>query len=268
MHSSLDHVEFLSRSENRVRVLDAVHERPRTRNELKELTDASRFTLSRILADFEDRGWIVRAGEQYETTGTGGVVAAEFETLLANLDVAESLDGTLEWLQVEEFDFDLARLQDAEVITPSQSDHTAHIRRPVEVLHASSHVRAIATGVAYEMIEAVRETTVEGDLRLEGVLDAESFEVVRTAPELAALFREAVAADGTEVFRYDGDETLVMLILGDDGVLMCGHDDDGPAPGTIETTDPVVRSWAESYFESVRADATPVETDAFGTVAE
>lgn len=268
MDSSLEAVDFLSRSESRVRVLDAINEQPRTRNELNDLADASRFTLSRTLADFEDREWIVRSGKYYKTTPMGAVVAAEFEALLANLDAAETLNGTLEWLQVEKFDFDLERLQNAAVITPSKSDHTAHIRRPAEVLHESDHVQAIATGVAYEMIETIRETTVEGDLQLEGILDAESFEAIRTEPELADLFKEVIAADGTEVFRYDGDETLVMLILGDDSVLMCGHDDNGPAPGTIETTDLEIRSWAESYFESVRADATPIETDAFGTIAE
>ncbi len=266
MHSSLADVEFLSRSESRVRILEGIREEPRTRNELKELTEASRFTLSRILADFEDRGWIERDGKRYETTGQGKVVAAEFETLLTNLDVAKALDGTLEWLQVEEFDFDLARLQDAEVITPSQSDHTAHIRRPAELFQRSDRIRTIATGVAYENIEAIHEATVEGDLQFTGILDASAFESVRTEPGLADPIGDILAADGTELYHYDGDDTLVMLIIGDDAVQMCGHDEDGPAPGTIETADPAVRSWAESYFTSVRADANPVEPEAFGTL--
>ncbi len=41
MNSSLDHVEFLSHSESRVRVLNTIYEQPRTRNELKDLTDVS-----------------------------------------------------------------------------------------------------------------------------------------------------------------------------------------------------------------------------------
>lgn len=268
MNSSLDHVEFLARSESRVEVLEALDQEPRTRNELKELTDISRFTLSRTLSDFEDRGWIERVGKRYETTGKGAVVASEFKTLLANLDVAETLDGTLDWLQVEKFDFDLARLDDAEVITPSQSDHTAHIRRPAELFERSDRIRTIATGVAYENIVAIREATVEGDLKFTGILDADSFEAVRAEPELADTIVDILTADGTEMFHYDGEDTLVMLIIGDDAVQMCGHDEDDPAPGTIETVDPAVRSWAESYFESVRAEATPIEPEAFGAITE
>lgn len=267
MHSSLDAVEFLARSESRVRILDAIHLQPRTRNELKELTDASRFTLSRTLADFEDRGWIERAGKRYETTGKGAVIAAEFDAMLRNLDAAESLDGTLDWLQVEEFDFDLARLEDAEVITPSPADHTAHVRRPADLFGRSDRIRTIATGVARENIEAIRRATVAGDLRFTGILDAPSFGTVRSEPELADAIGDILGADGTELYHYDGDRTLVMLIIGDDAVQMCGHDEDGPAPGTIETADPAVRSWAESYFASVRADAAPVEPQAFGTLA-
>jgi predicted transcriptional regulator len=60
MCSSLDNVEFLVRPESRVEVLDATHEAPRTRDELKQATDASRTTLSRMLADFEEQEWIVR----------------------------------------------------------------------------------------------------------------------------------------------------------------------------------------------------------------
>ena len=268
MNSSLDHVEFLARSESRIRVLDAIHEQPRTRNELKELTDISRFTLSRTLADFEDRGWIERVGKRYETTGKGAVIAAEFETLLANLDMAETLDGALEWLQVEKFDFDLARLEDAEVITPSQSDHTAHMRRPAALFERSDRIRTIATGVAYENIEAIRKATVEGDLQFTGILDADSFKAVRAESELADAIVDILTADGTEMFHYDGEDTLVMLIIGDDAVQMCGHHEDDPAPGTIETANLDIRSWAESYFASVRAEATPIEPETFGAITE
>lgn len=57
MYSSLDDIEFLTRSERRVEVLNAIHTAPRTRDELEKVTDASRVTFDRILADLEDRDW-------------------------------------------------------------------------------------------------------------------------------------------------------------------------------------------------------------------
>ena len=117
MYSSLDDVEFLSRSQSRVAVLDALNEKPPTRDELKKATEASRTTLSRTLADFEDRGWIERPDRGYALTPVGSFIASEVTRLLENIETAKQLDGTLGWLTTDEFDFDLRRLRDADVFT-------------------------------------------------------------------------------------------------------------------------------------------------------
>jgi hypothetical protein len=46
---------------------------------------------------------------------------------------------------------------------------------------------------------------------------------------------------------------------------MCGHDEDGPAPGPVETDDLAVRSWAASYFDSVRDDAACLDSGSVPT---
>lgn len=138
---TLDDSAFLSRSANRVRVLDAIDERPRTRDGLKDLTDSSRFTLSRIPADFEDRRWISRTGTRYGTTGEGRVVATAYSALLTNPDVADALDGTSGWLQVDQFDIDLAHLDWAEMILssmPVDGPGTASCVVSIEALRSSS----------------------------------------------------------------------------------------------------------------------------------
>lgn len=84
-HKAHDDVEFLANSWNRFEVLDAVAESPRTRTELKELTNVSRVTLSRVLSDLEDRGWIVRETDRFEATNNGAVVAAAVSRLLDRL---------------------------------------------------------------------------------------------------------------------------------------------------------------------------------------
>lgn len=52
--SSLEAVEYLARSPSRVKILDLIRNAPRTRDELKEATDVSRVTLTRILNELED----------------------------------------------------------------------------------------------------------------------------------------------------------------------------------------------------------------------
>lgn len=259
----LETVEYLARSPSRVRVLDAIRDAPRTRAELKEMTDVSRVTLSRILANFEDRGWIERTNGGYVATPEGSFVATELAGLLANIETLDHLDGAMRWLPFEEFDFDLTRLRDAEVATSSWGDHTAQIRRVAELIHGSDRIVATASGVSRDVIEAVWEATVTDGASFEAVLDTTALDVVRTDPELRQQHVDVIEA-GAELFRYEGnEEPLLMVMVCDDIVILCGHDEDGPPPGTLDTTDEAVRSWAESYFESVRAESEPIDPDAF-----
>lgn len=144
----LDDVEFLVRSTNRLDVLDAIRTAPRSRDELREDTDVSRVTLSRILADFEDRRWIARRNGHYESTPEGTVVAAEVGRLFGNLAAVDALGPTLRWLPTERFDFELGRLAGAEVMVPDGHDLTAQIRWVSGRIAEANRVRAVATWVA------------------------------------------------------------------------------------------------------------------------
>lgn len=264
LEGSLEPVEYLARSPSRLEVLDAIHEESRTRNELKEMTDVSRVTLSRLLGNFEDRGWIERRNGRYETTSIGSFVVTELTGLLANIETVDHLDGVMEWLPTEEFDFDLTCLRDAEVSTSSWGDHTAQIRHVAESIPGSDRIVATASGVSREVVDALWETTVDGDTWFEGIYDTTALDVVRTDAELRQQHRDMLASGTTDCLLYEGDEEpLPMLMTCDDTVILCGHDEDGPPPGTLETTDERVRSWAESYFDAIRAESTPLDRDVF-----
>lgn len=263
MTSSLDDVEFLARSESRLKVLDLIRTAPRTRDDLKEATDVSRVTLSRILGELEDRDWIERTDHRYEATPRGAFVAAEFTQLLANMEAAEELDDVLWWLPTERLGVDLECLRDAEISVQSRSDHTAAIRQVAALVHDGDRVRGAATGVSREVIAAFRDLTVERDGSLELILEPTAVEIVRTDAGLRGRFRRVLDSDGATAYRYDGEGPVVMLLFSDDAVSICGHDDQGPPPGSVQTTDPTVRSWAEGYFASLRADAQEIGVEAF-----
>lgn len=259
----LEAVEYLARSPSRVRVLTAISESPRERHELGEVTDVSRVTLSRILANLEGRDWIERTNGRYVATDRGSFVAGEVARLLANMETLEELDGTMAWLPTEAFDFDLSCLRDATVTTSSWSDHTASIRRVGDAIERSRRIVGTASGVSREVVEAVRTATVDAGASFEAVLDATAIDIVRGDADLRGQLRAVAESGNAGLFQYGGAGPLLMVMVCDDAVLLCGHDHDGPPPGTLETTNERVRSWAESYFESVRADARPLGADAF-----
>lgn len=263
MYSSLDDVAFLASSPNRVEVLDFIQSAPQTRDDLKTTTEISRVTLSRILNELEERGWIERSNHKYEPTPRGAFFAAEFTQLLKNMETAEELDDALWWLPTERLGFDLECLRDAQVRVQSRSDHTAAIRAVAEHVLQADQVRGMASGVSREVIEAFRDLTVERDGSLELILEPMAIDIVRTDAGLRQQFQQVLESGGATVYRYDGDDPIVMMLFTDEAVVLCGHDENGPPPGSVETMNATVHAWAEGYFASIRTDAEQVGGETF-----
>lgn len=256
-----DSVEFLVSSWNRLDVLDAAASAPRTRNELRDTADVSRVTLSRILSDLEAQGWIARDGDVYEATRAGAFVAAEVGRVLENVETLNRLEDNVEWIRLDQFDFDLCRLRDAELITPSWDDFSAQTRRLVDLVYECTAIRGIGTGMDREFMRAVGDAAIDGDLAVELVFEPAVVDAINSEPGLTRLFRDLSDAEDATVYRYRGHDPLMELGIhetqagADDVVMLCGEYDEGAPPGTVRTTDPKVRSWAESYFESRRGES-------------
>lgn len=261
--ATLDDVEFLVGSANRLAVLDAISAVPRARHELREVTDASRVTLSRVLSDLEERNWIVRTGETYETTTEGAVVAAEFARLFANVEAIDGLADALGWLPVDEFDFELASLAEASLIASTDRDLTAAITHTADRVREATRVRNVATGISSEVADAYLEAAAHDDRSLETVVHASVFDAAAPDGETGRRLRAMVEAENLAVRRFDGAEPPVMLTVCDDVVLLCGRSDSRSPPEGVESTNGAVRAWADSYFESLRCEAKMVRADPF-----
>lgn len=262
-------VEFLVSSWNRHEVLKSVTRGTRTRNELREETDVSRVTLSRILSDLESKNWIDRTGDGYEATRLGTAMAEEVNRLLENLRTVNQLDDDLGWIQIDQFDFDLAHLQDASLIKPTWDDFAAQTRLLTDLVYESTAIRGIGTGMDREFMEALVDATVNGTLSSELILSPDVIDAINAEPEFTRLFRDFADADDGELYRYQGQKALMELGIhetegpGDDPVMICGEYEDGAPPGTLESTNPAVRKWAESYFEARRAESHRLKAAVF-----
>lgn len=254
-------VEFLTSSWNRLDVLAAVADGPRSRDELRDATDVSRVTLSRILSDLGTRGWITRGNDGYEATTAGAYVAAEVTGLLENVRTLNRLGDNVNWIRVDQFDFDLSRLQDATVITPTWDDFAAQTRVLTQLVYDSTAIRGIGTGLDREFMGAVADATVNGDLSVELVFTPEVIDAINAEPELSRMFRDLADAADADIYRYQGKEPLMELGIHEtdgtreDVVMLCGQHEEGAPPGTVESTDPTVWDWAESYFAARRAES-------------
>lgn len=260
---ALEDIEFLARSPHRIEVLGALADAPRTRHELKERADVSRVTISRLLDDLTDRGWIVNDNGQYEATARGRLVSREFARLQGNLTVGDKLADALEWLPVQEFEFDLARLHDADVLrAASWESQTAAIRHAANCVEGTTEIRGTGIGFSHEVVEAIKERVIENGAIFEMVIDETALRMIRNDEGLRHRFRDILQADSGALYRYTATAPLHMVVTMDELVVICGHVEDGPPPGTLETTDQKVHRWAQTYFEGALSEASPVEVEA------
>lgn len=262
-YPALEAIEFLARSPHRVAVLGALADAPRTRHELKELADVSRVTIARLLEDLEERGWLVHDDGQYEATARGRVVSREVARLRANLQVSDRLDDALRWLPVEEFEFDLARLHDADVLrAETWESQTEAIRHAASLAEGTDAIRGTAIGFSHEVVDTIRDMVVDRDGTFEAVVDETAFGMIRDDEGLRDRFQDILAAEGGALYHYQGARPLHMVMRFDDIAVICGHVDEGPPPGTLESRDERVHAWAKSYFESALAESEPVDVAA------
>jgi predicted transcriptional regulator len=256
MSDPVDELEFLSRSRHRIHLLRALRE-PCDRATLRERTDASKPTVSRALAEFDERGWVRRVGGCYRLTELGELVEAGLDATVRAIATAEKLAPVSAWLPTDRFGFDLALLHDATVLTPSSADALAVHRRLGSALYEADRVRELTGTVAANGIDVHRRGVEEHGQTLEVVLTADALETLRSTPELARSGAAVLELDGVTVFRYDGSCSY-FLALADERTLIGVLDETGSLRGLIESTDPAVCRWADGTLDEYRSAATEV----------
>lgn len=262
MISPPDTIAYLARSDHRIEVLDAICTAPRTRAEIRDLTDASRVTAGRIIADLEERNWIVRNGTAYEPTPDGRFVAREFTRFVTNLESYANLPPVVEWLPEGEPTFDLRLLGDATVTTADEGDLIAPIRRALELIDRADHLRAVGNGISHEFAEAILDAVEAGQKNII-IGPPEMVDAIRADAALRAEIRSILESDRAALFQYEGEDDLPVIQIGDDSVALCS----GDHRAMVETDDSEVYEWAKSYFASLRSQVTSVPAAAFAEEA-
>lgn len=257
--ASLEEIEFLALSANRVDVLRLLSEGRYTRTELADETGASQATLGRILGDFDERSWITRDGSEYTATATGRLVAAGFTDLQEILETERRLRDIVEFLPTEEFGFDIRRLADATITVPTQTRPNAPLQRLLSLLQDATEVRAFSHAFNEQNLTTVQERTSADEQTFEGVFSRNAIDALAADPSLREQLLDLLATDRAAVRVRDDVPVAAMLI--DDIVYLLVRDGHGVLRASIDIDDAEVRSWARDTFESYWESATPLEGD-------
>ncbi|WP_137286315.1 helix-turn-helix transcriptional regulator [Halorussus salinisoli] len=260
MTTPLDDIAFLANSENRVTVLDALATTPRTRQDLLEELDVSRVTLARILRDCKARHWVEQKDEAYTVTPLGEWIYDEITDVLDVLETEHQLREVLPWFPIDDVDFEIEWLRDAEVVRPTESDPTTPIRRAAVQLRGGTSVRVLTMQVVASFFDIVGEPLVQGEMAFEAVATPRVYETITNDSRMAVAFRELANAEDVTFFVTD-DVPFVLHVV-DDSVLIGLVDDDGTPRAAIESADETIHAWAIDLFETYVRRAEPVTREA------
>ena len=256
----LDDVEYLSSSGYRVEVLEFLADEERTRRELHDLTAISQPTLGRLLGGFEERGWIVRDGQQYRLTGLGSMLAEDFAGLLDTVETVQDLAELRGRLPVDEMDFDVRLLREATITTPRPPDVFAHLRRAEEIVRDASRVRTLVATFSLDTLPKQREWVLEHGQREEVIMAADALDGLVSQPEAIGTVREVLANENMTVYRYEG-EIPVGLTLADDVAVLVPYDEQNAPCALIETENETVRAWLTRTLDEYRDRATAITVE-------
>ena len=260
---ALNDVAYLSRTANRVVILDALTRGPYTRRTLAELTGASRTTLDRIVNELEDRGWTERTPDgDYVATPEGSHLMQQFRPFIESVEAIRRLGGALEWLP-DELGIGLQHFSDATVRRPEQDDPVETVEYMAELIRAASEFRTLTHLVPpTALLEAMRDGVVSGRLTLEGLTLIEYFDLPTDQPNRRKWWREIIDADA-DLYFCEGPIPCNLWIIDETVLIKQSHPDeiDESYGVPIVSTNDTVRSWAHDLIDHYRADATRIEPE-------
>jgi predicted transcriptional regulator len=259
---ALADIAYLSRSGNRLHVLELVAAEPHTPRELRGAVDASQSTIRRILAELVDRGWVERTTNGHvEVTMTGEHVVTAFSPVVGSMEAVEELGDALSWLPSDELSIGLHHFSDATVRRGNPNSPVAEASYLHEQLRdATTFTNLASIGPPLSMMETTRDGVVSGRLTATTVITRDLLDYLRTQPEQVPLWQRYIAA-GAQVHCYDGAIPCNLHVV--DDTLLLGNNRPGRPCEFIETDDETVLTWARSTIESYRTDADRLEVDAF-----
>jgi len=263
--AALEDVAYLSRSVNRVRILERLAEESHTRRGLMDATGVSRTTLGRILNELAERGWAERTTDgRYAATRTGEHVAAAFMPLVDRMATVRSLGEAADWLPASVHEVGLDAFRDATVHRPDPNAPLSFARELVDRIEDAGTVRTLTYlappehSVAEVLHERIRDDGVSSEFVLAGGLT----EYLVEDPERRGRWRESLEA-GAVVYGYEGYISCNLFVI-DGTVLVVNTSPEDGSPGAfVESDDPRVLEWADDLVACYRGEAERLDAGTF-----
>lgn len=254
-----DELAYLLRSDNRSSLLVTLAaDQPLDKTALERRLSASRRTVSRVLNDLTDRGYIQEETDGFRLTSFGDVIAEAYRECRERTSIATQYRPILANIDATAVDLDPLLLQDADLTVSTEISPYAPITRALEVRQGGSRIRVASPFVEKCSVEQLANRLERGeDFEFEVILPADRYEVAQSQIGAGDAFRREMRADAVDMFVHPGSIPLLFTVVDDTALLGVNVDDEPHA--LVESTDRATREWVERRIDEYRAEAIPVE---------
>lgn len=231
------------------------------RGDLEQALGVSKPTVHRFARFFGEQGLLVRENGLFKLTPSGEIIATEIMRFHDTVAGVHKLGRVFQWLPVAEFDFDLRRFHDADIVLPDCNDPLAPVHEASALLDAADRVHVVSSIYIPETFAALGRGVTENGMSVTCVYDSRVVDVIRGNEQARGNLGQFLAHGGV-VAVHPGTVPFAIGIV-DEAVLIGAVDDGGVPQALVVTEDSVVREWAEETCETYLREADPVsvETD-------
>ena len=251
-------ISFLAGSENRVRILEALRDRPHRQSDLVREGYLSRSTVHRTLDGLTDREWVVRDDGRFRLTPGGRLILERYEGLESAVERVGEWGSFLNRLGGDAGALPLAALDDATLIAGCPENPHAALTHLADVFTNATDAerfRGISPVVSTVINEAAFELVSAG-VPMELVIDDSVFSTSKAS--FSDALDDAHAFENIELFQYPGTLEFGLTIL-DDRVLVGAYDDRGVLRECLDGTDDALFEWATAVYDERRSAARRID---------
>lgn len=225
--------------------------------ELDDELDVSRSTIDRAIRELEALGLVERTEDGYYRTLSGSLALDEYSRFRSRMDGVLGAREVLSPLP-NDTDVDAAVVDDAEIVLADRHSPLRPATHQIEIVERATHVRAVASAVLPQHVDAYYEGIVERGMHAEIVLSSPVME--RVVADHDGKFHDSLATGRVDLRQLDRSLPYSLMVA---------STPDGPVMGMLVYVEEGIKgfvgndsaeavSWARSRLDDYWSDASPV----------
>ncbi|SEA07662.1 Predicted transcriptional regulator, contains HTH domain [Haloplanus vescus] len=256
MEDAVAELRYLTQSDNRAEALGIVaDDEPVDRSALESRLDASHRTVVRVVNSLEERGYLRQADRELRLTPFGAGIATRFDDALDRTAAAVEFETLLRNGPPVFRDLPIDALSGAELLVASSADPFSILDRVLSLRAESTYIREVAPAVQQESIDQLASRIRRGEeFDVETVISERASERASERIDYREGHETTIESDSVDIYVHPKPISFFVGVMDDTAAF--GASKDGQPHALAVSTDPELRTAAESIFERYRDEST------------